>query len=411
MVWLTRLFGSTWLLHAGLIGLAIIWLLLDAPFPEGFAETLAAHNRGLALTVGLLAAVLALLYQSANTALQAGVLVAFYLWILGSAEPEAALATAAILLPINLLILSLLEERGLLGPPGLVRLGVLLLQGLVIAAIEGQRPQLLEALSGQSFLPKTLSAWTAIPDQGLVMLILATLILAALCLVERLPMLFGALSALLCSTFALHVMANEPHAAAGTALLLLALIGLLIATLQEVHRLAFRDALTGLPNRRALDALLQRLGNRYAIAMMDVDHFKKFNDTYGHEVGDQVLRRVAQTIGQVRAGGRPFRYGGEEFSVIFPGRDAKSVLEVLDELRQEIADTPFRVRDPDRPEDHEKGVNRRKEPSDKGKAVQITISIGVAEPSSVQDDPNDVIQAADQALYRAKKAGRNRVAE
>jgi GGDEF domain-containing protein len=92
---------------------------------------------------------------------------------------------------------------------------------------------------------------------------------------------------------------------------------LIVAMLQESHRLAFNDELTGLPGRRALQEAMAGLGPRYSLAMADVDHFKSFNDTHGHDIGDQVLKLVAARLAQVQGGGRAFRYGGEEFTVLF----------------------------------------------------------------------------------------------
>jgi len=78
-----------------------------------------------------------------------------------------------------------------------------------------------------------------------------------------------------------------------------------------------------LPSRRALIERLPSLGRRYTVAMVDVDHFKNFNDTYGHDAGDQVLRMVASRLGEVSGGGTAFRYGGEEFTILFPGKGGK----------------------------------------------------------------------------------------
>ncbi|MDP0971523.1 diguanylate cyclase, partial [Klebsiella pneumoniae] len=83
---------------------------------------------------------------------------------------------------------------------------------------------------------------------------------------------------------------------------------------------AFRDELTGLPGRRALNERTQRLGRNYVLAITDVDHIKRFNDTHGHDVGDQVLRLVASKLSKVNGGGRAYRYGGEEFAVVFAGK-------------------------------------------------------------------------------------------
>ena len=83
--------------------------------------------------------------------------------------------------------------------------------------------------------------------------------------------------------------------------------------------MAYDDELTGLPARRALNEALTRLRGVYTVAMVDIDHFKRFNDEHGHDVGDQLLRMVGARVGEVRGGGRAFRYGGEEFAVLFPG--------------------------------------------------------------------------------------------
>ena len=100
--------------------------------------------------------------------------------------------------------------------------------------------------------------------------------------------------------------------------------------------MAYRDELTSLPSRRALNQLMLSLGRKYSIAMLDIDHFKKFNDTHGHDVGDEVLRMVASKIAKVTGGGKPFRYGGEEFTVIYKGKTPDQVEAHLDALRKTI---------------------------------------------------------------------------
>ena len=183
---------------------------------------------------------------------------------------------------------------------------------------------------------------------------------------------------------------------------------LVVALLQESHQLAFRDQLTGLPGRRALDERLRSLGERYAIGMVDVDHFKQFNDTHGHDVGDQVLRLVGGRLEQVGGGGIAYRYGGEEFSVLFPDADMNEAQAALEAIRSSIERYEMAVRGADRPKAAEEGAKRRgAAPVEKG--LSVTVSIGLAEPSEKHRTPREVIKAADEALYRAKKAGRNRV--
>jgi diguanylate cyclase (GGDEF)-like protein len=183
---------------------------------------------------------------------------------------------------------------------------------------------------------------------------------------------------------------------------------LIAALLQESHQLAFRDQLTGLPARRALEERMRSLGERYAIGMVDVDHFKKFNDTHGHDVGDQVLRLVGGRLAQVDGGGIAYRYGGEEFSVLFPGSTIAQAERALEAIRGSIEAYRMAVRGADRPKQPQEGAKRRGEGSAE-KVLSVTVSIGVAEPSDLQATPRAVLKAADEALYRAKQSGRNRV--
>lgn len=180
-------------------------------------------------------------------------------------------------------------------------------------------------------------------------------------------------------------------------------LGLLAGLVGNSHRLAFMDELTELPGRRALKGEMRELGTKYAIAMLDVDHFKQFNDTHGHDVGDQVLRMVASRMRKVGGGGRAFRYGGEEFTILFPSRGPKESVAFLEEVRESIANSPMVLRSPDRPRKKPKNPSPRKGPR---KTVSVTISIGVAGPAKGKN-PEQVMKMADKALYKAKKQGRN----
>ncbi|CAH0529618.1 GGDEF domain-containing protein [Vibrio hippocampi] len=188
---------------------------------------------------------------------------------------------------------------------------------------------------------------------------------------------------------------------------LFSLAGILniIYLISASHQMAFNDRLTNIPGRRALEMDMKHLGRRYAIAMLDVDHFKKFNDTYGHDTGDQVLKLVASKLTSVKGNAKVYRYGGEEFTVLFKGKNAADSHQYLDDLRQEIADYQMVLRDMDhRPEDNKVGAAKRAK--SKASHVSITISIGVADTSHTRK-PNEVLKLADEALYQAKKKGRN----
>ena len=181
---------------------------------------------------------------------------------------------------------------------------------------------------------------------------------------------------------------------------------LALSLMEGFYSMAYKDELTGLPGRRALNQLMDQLSGDYSICMVDVDHFKKFNDKYGHDAGDEVLRMVAAQIGQVGSGGRAFRYGGEEFTVVFPGKTCSRAADELEHLRSTIAARPFVFRAKGRPKERPESPKPVSKPR---RSAPITVSLGLADSSGGAQDPNDVLKTADQQLYRAKDAGRNKL--
>jgi diguanylate cyclase (GGDEF)-like protein len=165
--------------------------------------------------------------------------------------------------------------------------------------------------------------------------------------------------------------------------------------LMESHRMAYLDDMTKLPGRRALNETLVGLPKQYALAMVDVDHFKKFNDTYGHDMGDKVLKSVANQLKSFSNPGRAFRYGGEEFTVVFRNNRLDEIGEVLELVRESIQETLVSVVEPKKKKEME---------------VNVTVSIGVAF-ADIGELPDSVLKRADEALYQSKKKGRNRVSK
>jgi GGDEF domain-containing protein len=137
--------------------------------------------------------------------------------------------------------------------------------------------------------------------------------------------------------------------------------------------------------------------------MVDIDHFKKFNDTYGHQAGDQLLRMVGSKLAVLGGGGAAFRYGGEEFTLLFPGKRAEQVMPHIEGVLRTIRNTPFTIRGT-RPPPGPQKPNVQPNPRAHQK-VGVTVSIGVAAARM----PADVVGEADRALYRAKETGRNRI--
>ncbi len=195
-----------------------------------------------------------------------------------------------------------------------------------------------------------------------------------------------------------------PTMRAGAISDLLAVAGAIMvaAILLTSYRMAFVDGLAGLPNRRALDEALVRLSGDFMLAMVDVDHFKAFNDRHGHAAGDRVLQAVA---GQLKAtrGASAYRYGGEEFCLVFTGAGRRQAEESCEELRERIESMRVKVRSTP--------VRKRtsSRPNRDSSMVSVTISIGLATRSGRERSGAEVLKAADKALYAAKAKGRNRV--
>ncbi len=175
-------------------------------------------------------------------------------------------------------------------------------------------------------------------------------------------------------------------------------IDTLRADLESARTESRTDALTGLPNRKAFMAYLEAQGLRAAadrkplcLLFCDIDHFKRFNDTWGHRLGDEVLRLVGQSLEQLCHGiGYPARYGGEEFVIVLPSRNLTAAAEVAERLRGFISSRTVRA----------KASNRE--------VGRITLSLGLAQ-LRAEESLDTLIERADAALYRAKHLGRNRV--
>lgn len=317
-----------------------------------------------------------------------------------SAQAQSTLFNAiAFLAPLNLLVLVWLHDRGIVSPVGKTRLVVLGLQGSLVAIL--MQPELagVAALFDRQFMPRRFSAWSGIPQPALVAFLLAVLVLMVL-LARRYHAVDNTLLWSLVSMF----VALRAGTASSPAAVYFGSIGVLltIAVLETSYRMAYHDELTRLPSRRALNEALLQLGDSFTIAMLDVDHFKKFNDTYGHDAGDQALRMVASRLAHVTGGGKAYRYGGEEFAVLFPGLPAEEAFTYLDRLRRLIEQSRFVVRGPDRRRSKRSKVSRN------GKTeTNITVSVGIAASQGDEFTVEQVLSSADQALYNAKAKGRN----
>lgn len=309
----------------------------------------------------------------------------------------------SIFLPIHIGLIALYRERGLLTPIGLFRVAVILAtygllytlwsRGSLALYLPDLPMMMLEMLLHEYYLSEAAALAFV---TGLIPVILSFML--------RKTYTDAALLASLISALIMLSWFNQPMISA--LFVSASLIALSISVVQNSYRMAFIDELTCIPARRALQDKLSTLGKKYSIAMCDIDHFKKFNDTYGHDVGDQVLKMVAAKLNQVSGGGKAYRYGGEEFTLVFTGKSEAEALPYIEQLRETIANYPMHIRNQSRPDDNEQGQKLRNKPAD-SEIVSVTISIGVCEKTAELTDPQAVIKKADQALYDSKNNGRN----
>ncbi len=342
-----------------------------------------------------------------------------------------ALDAVAFLVPLDFVVIAVMHERGFTSsataPVGLF----LFVQGVIVAVL---------CHGAEDPLPHSVRAHHAAavswPQFVWFTIITAAIFLLVRLLLTRKPV-DGALFWSLCSfCLSLHFVA-----AARTSIAYAATAGVILAVsiIETSYLLAYHDELTSLPSRRAFNDALLRLQDPFVMAAVDIDHFKRFNDTHGHDTGDQVLRLVAGKLARVTGGGQAYRCGGEEFTILFPGKMIGEVVEHLERLRENIEAAEFHVRSADRRQsargnvgadqagkgDDRRTSDRRKVRTRKrgrpGDAIRqlahsqpdaplsVTVSIGVAASTVDKPYPDLVMEAADKALYRAKENGRNRV--
>jgi diguanylate cyclase (GGDEF)-like protein len=313
---------------------------------------------------------------------------------------HSILLSNCILLPVNIALFYLVKERGVFNLGGIARIIFILMQPLVIFLMLRLQPDVFQYLS-HHFIQHPVLDKLPLPQPVIFIYgLVAFIFLAGSLFGKGGPTIRGFFWALVATLLGLLA---ENSGASATLYYAAAGLIIIIAVLETAYSMAFQDELTGLPTRRALSAGLHGLGKRYAIAMLDIDFFKKFNDRYGHDVGDQVLCMVASHLKRVGGGGKPFRYGGEEFTMLFPGKTREEAIPHLERLREAIEAAQFILRGKNRPK---KTPRKQKKSTTQARAVSVTISIGVAEPGKGCAKPSAVIKAADQALYRAKKRGR-----
>ncbi len=325
----------------------------------------------------------------------------------GTALPTKDIYTVVCLvIPLNIALFSFFKERGILSLWGTLRIGVILAQGVLVYWQMKSGARELFNLLNKDLVPVNLHSMTPVPQLPIIVFLVAFIILITRAILYRSSSQDISFTGVLLALFIVLHNNNSPVMYAiffGASVIIL-----ITSIIQDSYSMAFSDELTGLPSRRALKQDMMKLGFNYVIAMLDIDFFKKFNDTYGHDTGDEVLKLVASTIKDVTGGGRAFRYGGEEFTILFPGKSINDALPHLEELREKISKRPFTIRGKSR----SKGKSRKSSQSSRStKQIYITVSIGVSQKNEKNKTTDSVMQSADKALYRAKKKGRNCVSK
>jgi diguanylate cyclase (GGDEF)-like protein len=332
-----------------------------------------------------------------------------------------AFEAIALLLPVNLVLFSQARERGWSLSAITSRLALLFFESVFIALIcrpgATTSPWFIHAI----ILKRDLLSWTPLPQLALLVFTLSFAVLLARFVMHPKPLESGLLWSL---TAAFAGLQTGGVGRMGSAYFATSGLILLSSIVENSYFLAYHDELTALPSRRAFNDALLRLEAPYAIAVVDIDHFKKFNDSFGHDTGDQVLRMVGTRLSQVTGNGQAYRVGGEEFCILFRDKSMKDAVPHLEALRTTIQDSVFHLRGLPERRTSSRGTDRRSQRTRRAASSEllrrsltdlpqqefsVTVSIGVAEPSPGAKEVEQVVQAADKALYRAKRAGRNRV--
>jgi diguanylate cyclase (GGDEF)-like protein len=390
---------SALLVHTGLLGDAkTAFVQFYAYFIFGLGLMLSAYFKRSRLFFALLVVILA-----------ERTVAWFAPKFLSAGTSHGVFEAIAVLLPMNLVALTFMRDRGIISPAGRRRVIFLAVQIFAIILLVSLPKQVhAAAVLDHTFVDKHFVEWSSISQPGLLVFIVAAVAMI-ISLIRRYQPVESSLFWTLVAAFVALQMGRGNHLA--TMYFSTGGLILIIAVLETSHAMAYRDELTQLPSRRSLNETLLKLGDNYSIGMLDVDNFKKFNDTYGHDAGDQALRMVASKLATIAGGGKPFRYGGEEFTVVFPDKSVGEAYTYLDTMRKMIEQSVFTVRGKDRRRSAKSGKAAQ---NGTGKVamreieVNVTVSIGVAARDEERSTPDQVIRSADKALYRAKAKGRNR---
>ena len=312
------------------------------------------------------------------------------------------------LLPLNFVVFSFTKERGILSRYGQKQLAIVVAQIIIVTLLLYFPFEAVNRIFNTQYLSILNHRSVYIPQLSIISFEFSLLVIASL-IIHQPSIRLGGFFASLIFLFLSFLNIDNPDAF----ILFYTIVGsvLIISIILNSYSLAYHDELTGLASRRALKQYLMSLGPDYTLAMFDVDHFKKVNDNYGHDVGDQVLRKLAGHLRAAPGGAKAYRYGGEEFTLVYNGKTATEAAEYANQLRKQIEKDAFSIRNnnerPRRTRQQHSLQNKRRKKNNTQKNLRYTVSIGLAEHQAHHKTPFDTLKTADKALYAAKKKGRN----
>jgi len=412
---MNKAFISTLSITTGILAFALLVL----PWAENVPAGIGLIRHYAPYPVLVITMILSLLFNQTRLFFVLYLTAIFLLLILGDLNPPAYFSRideykfiqlVFLVYLVTLVFFLFVQERGVLTVKGVLRLLLCTALPLIPLFLAMEPPFISTSWLSLTIFPQEISQFLPLSDVTVALYILAMAIVL-LTLWFRSELVESSFFALLSGAgLALYFF---PEMARVEFIFLMALLAVLVFILRNSFYLAYRDELTGLAGRRSLREQMNKLGSLYSIAMIDVDFFKKFNDRYGHDTGDQVLKMVAVKIARAGCSSKAYRYGGEEFTLVFPGRSVKDVLPCLESLRNSIADETFIVRGKGRPRNKPAGKNNSsgKKSRLSKNGINVTVSIGVADNKGAGSTGKEVLKISDKALYRAKKKGRNRVSK
>lgn len=375
----------------------VAWAL--AVKAESSSEATQSLIKVIPYVIALLVIFMSVWYQNSNSFYLVCFILISYIFISISQEHLPMLVEAvtmlSILFPLNIVWLSFSKERGIFSNYGRNK-AIIVSAQLIWVFINIKIKSSVPAIQGMS------QVYIGIKAPAVVLYILAVGLLLSCYILKNRYMDLIYVAVLITSIISFYFSNRILLVSIFTSAIFVIMV---IAMFDVSYSLAFYDTLTGVLSRRALEQELLKLGNRkYAIAMVDLDFFKKVNDSYGHDIGDEVLKMVASLLNKTLAKAKVFRYGGEEFVVLFIGKSYNEIMPQLERTRRAIERRPFIVRSDNRPT--EKPDKISKYAKGKGK-INITVSIGLAQRTDLIKTGYDVIKKADEALYKSKNGGRN----